>query len=168
MDQSVDNNKFSEKIIYFLKKNKIKIYFLFVIVIILILSLAFFSHQQDKKNNLMAEKFIKAGVLLSLNNEIKAKEIFEEIILSENEFYSVLSLSTILEKDLILNEEKILNYFSVVESSIKSQDQRDLLLFKKALYLIKIKKNQDGEKLLNKLINDNSKFNSLAKDIISK
>ena len=77
-------------------------------------------------------------------------------------------MSTILEKDLILNEEKILNYFSVVESSIKSQDQRDLLLFKKALYLIKIKKNQDGEKLLNKLINDNSKFNSLAKEIISK
>lgn len=168
MDQSVDNNKFSEKIIYFFKKNKIKIYFLFVIIIILILSLAFFSIQKDKKNNLMGEKFIKAGVLLSLNNEIKAKEIFEEIILSENEFYSVLSLSTILEKDLILNEEKILNYFSVVESSIKSRDQRDLLLFKKALYLIKIKKNQVGEQLLNKLINDNSKFNTLAKEIISK
>tara|TARA_A100001015_G_scaffold221346_1_gene249078 strand:- start:2913 stop:3419 length:507 start_codon:yes stop_codon:yes gene_type:complete len=168
MDQSVDNNKLSEKIIYFFKKNKIKIYFLFVIIIILILSLAFFSIQQDKKNNLMAEKFIKAGVLLSLNNEIKAKEIFEEIILSENEFYSVLSLSTILEKDLILNEEKILNYFSVVESSIKSRDQRDLLLFKKALYLIKIKKNQVGEQLLNKLINDNSKFKTLAKEIISK
>ena len=77
-------------------------------------------------------------------------------------------MSTVLEKDLILNEKKILKYFSIVESSIKSKDQRDLLLLKKALYLIKINKNSEGEQLLKKLINDSSKFSSLAKEIISK
>ena len=168
MDQSADNSKFSERVIYFFKKNKIKIYFMSAIVVISLVSLPFFAQHQDKKNNLVAEKFIKAGVFLSLNDKEKAKEIFEEIILSKNKFYSVLSLSTILEKDLILNEEKILNYFSTVESLIRSQDQRDLLLFKKALYLIKIKKNKEGEQLLKKLIDDGSEFKSLAKEIISK
>lgn len=168
MDQSVDSNKISEKIIHIFKKNKIKVYFLSFIIIALLLLLPFFAHQENKKNNLIAEKFIKAGVLLSSKNEEKAKEIFEEIILSNNKFYSVLSLSTVLEKDLILNEKKILKYFSIVESSIKSKDQRDLLLLKKALYLIKINKNSEGEQLLKKLINDSSKFSSLAKEIISK
>ena len=41
--ENVDSSKFSEKIIYIFKKNKIKIYFLFAIIIIFILSLPFFS-----------------------------------------------------------------------------------------------------------------------------
>ena len=168
MDQSVENNKYSEKIINIFKKNKIKIYFLFFIIILSFLMLTFFIHHQNKKNNLIAEKFVKAGVFLSLNNKEKAKEVYEEIVLSKNKFYSVLSLNTILEKNLILNEEKILNYFSVVDSVIKSQDQKDLFLFKKALYLIKIKKKQEAEQILNKLIDDGSNLSSIAKETISK
>lgn len=168
MDQSLENNKYSEKIINIFKKNKIKIYFLFFIIILSFLTLTFFIHHQNKKNNLIAEKFVKAGVFLSLNNKEKAKEVYEEIVLSKNKFYSVLSLNTILEKNLILNEEKILNYFSVVDSVIKSQDQKDLFLFKKALYLIKIKKKQEAEQILNKLIDDGSNLSSIAKETISK
>ena len=101
-------------------------------------------------------------------NEEKAKEIFEEIILSNNKFYSVLSLSTVLEKDLILNEKKILKYFSIVESSIKSKDQRDLLLFKKALYLIKTSDLEGGKNQLDKLRKKNSKLKSISDELISK
>ena len=111
MDQSVENNKYSEKIINIFKKNKIKIYFLFFIIILSFLMLTFFIHHQNKKNNLIAEKFVKAGVFLSLNNKEKAKEVYEEIVLSKNKFYSVLSLNTILEKNLIFFLHLKSNFF---------------------------------------------------------
>ena len=48
-----------------------------------------------------------------------------------------------------------------------SEEKKDLLMFKKALYLIKISKNEDGKKLLNNLIDRNSKLKPLIEEIIA-
>ena len=163
-----EDNKFFEKIKFIFKKNKFKFYSFIIVLIASGISLIFYSKYLKNKNDLIAEKFINAGIYLTLDKKEDAKKIFEEIILNKNKFYSTLSLNKIIEKNLITNEEKILNYFSIVQSITKSKDQKDLLLFKKALYLIKIKRNEEGELLLNKLINDSSRINILAKEIISK
>ena len=63
----------------------------------------FFSHQMRKK---------------------KAKILFEEIILTKNKFYSVLALNTIVEKNLILNEKKIIEYFETLKNSSSNKDQK--------------------------------------------
>ena len=47
-------------------------------------------------------------------------EYYENIILSNNEFYSLLALNTILEKKLIKDDQKILNYFSQLEKKSSS------------------------------------------------
>lgn len=166
MDQNENNNKFLDKLILITKENKIKIYIITIILTVSIILSLLYSQYQNKKNVLIAEKYIEAGVHLSSNNKDSAKKILEDIIQSKNSFYSILSLSIILERDLISSEEKILNYFSTVQSTIKSQDQIDLLTFKKALYLIKIKKLKDGQELLKKLINEDSRLASLAKEVI--
>ena len=168
MDENLDKSKDSlKKINLFFQKNKFRI-LLFVFFIILTLALAVFYNSKVKKNNiLISEKYIKAGLLLSENQKENAKNYYEEIVLSENKFYSLLALNTLIEKDLINDKEKIIKYFAKLESLNFSKDLTDLILFKKALYLIKIKDNKSGKNILNKLIKDGSNLSSLAQDLIN-
>ena len=168
MDENLDKSKDSlKKINLFFQKNKFRI-LLFVFFIILTLALAVFYNSKVKKNNiLISEKYIKAGLLLSENQKENAKNYYEEIVLSKNKFYSLLALNTLIEKDLINDKEKVIKYFAKLESLNFSKDLNDLILIKKALYLIKIKEDKSGKNILNKLINDGSNLKSLAQDLIN-
>jgi hypothetical protein len=117
---------------------------------------------------LIAEKYIEAGLLLSSKNKEKSKEFYEEIIFSKNNFYSILSLNTILEENLITDKNKILEYFLIVEKLTKSNDQLDLIFFKKALFLIKKQEITEGKAILEKLISQESKYKSLAEEVLEK
>ena len=67
------------------------------------------------------------------------------------------------------HKNEILNYFQIIEKINIPQEQRDLIVFKKALFLIKISNNKkDGNELLENLIKNNSKLNSLAKEVLNK
>ena len=72
----------------------------------------------------------------------------------------------IIEKNLVLDEQKILEYFSVLEKIKIPEDKKDLIIIKKALYFLKASKNDNGNKLLKEVINKNSKFKSLAEEIM--
>lgn len=169
MDQNLDSKtQFLDKINYFYNRNKIKILFFLITILILIISLAIFNQINERKNNLISEKYIKANVLLSANKIEDAKNIYEEIILSKNNFYSILALNTILEKELINDKNKIMNYFEVLEKTNLSSEQKDLINFKKALYFFKTTDVKSGEELLKKLIDKNSRLKSLAQEIIVK
>ena len=78
-----------------------------------------------------------------------------------------MALNTLLEKDLINDKKKIIKYFAKLESLNFSKDLADLILFKKALYLIKIKDNKSAKNILNKLINDGSNLKPIAQDLIN-
>ena len=80
---------------------------------------------------------------------------------------TLLALNALIEKDLINDQEKIIKYFAKLESLNFSKDLNDLILIKKALYLIKIKENKSAKNILNKLINDGSNLKSLAQDLIN-
>jgi len=127
-----------------------------------------FKINKEKKNEFIAEKYIQAGLLLSSKNQEKSKKIYEEIILSENNFYSILSLNTILEENLITDKNKILEYFSIVEKLTKSNDQLDLIFFKKALFLIEKKEITEGKAILKKIISQESKYKFLAEEVLKK
>ena len=101
-----------------------------------------------KKNSHIFEKYIEAGLKLAQENNTASKQIFEEIILSKNKFYSVLALGSILDNDLEKSKVKILDYFKIVEDMSLSKVQKDLLIFKKALYLIKTSEVEKGNELL--------------------
>ena len=122
----------------------------------------------QKKNILISEKYVQAGLYLADKKEKNAKDLYVEIILSENKFYSILALNTIIENKLVDEDEKIIKYFKIVENLKLSNDQKDLLTFKKALYLIKIMKKKEGEVLLKKIVDKNSKLKILAKEILDK
>ena len=89
-------SNFRNKLINFYNLNKIKIYSFSFIFIVLIVILVFIKNNNEKKNVLISEKFIQAGILLSSNKKDEAKSIFEEIILTKNSFYSILALNTLI------------------------------------------------------------------------
>ena len=59
-----------------------------------------------------------------------------------------------------------MNYFQILENLKSSDESHDLILLKKALYLLKTSEEKDGQAILRELINKNSKIKTLAENII--
>lgn len=158
--------EFKDKLILYFNQNKTK--FIISVILILISLMTFYTidFYQKKKTALISEKYIKAGIILSEGKNDNAKVLYEDIILSKNKFYSLLALNIILEKNLVTEKSKIINYFNILEKNV-ADEQKDLLIFKKALYLLREKDNQDGKELLNIIIKKNSKLKSLAEEIVN-
>jgi hypothetical protein len=169
MDQNLERKQeFKNKIINFYNLNKVKVFFFILIFLIGVISTIFFKINSERKNILISDKYIQAGLYLSSNNDKKAKILFEEIIQSNNKFYSILAFNTILEKNLISDKKQILKYFSVLEKSVNTLDNKDLIAFKKALYSIKFFDNKTGEDLFKDLINKDSILKPLAQEVLEK
>lgn len=168
MQQNQDNNiEVKNRIIDFLFKNKKLIISFFITSFVIISLLIFIKIKNEKKNDLISEKYIEAGIYLS-NKEInKSIKIYDEIILSKNKFYSILALNTLIEKNLIEDKDKMLNYFEIIEDLKIDKDRRDLLLLKKALYLKKYSSSEESEKLLRKLIDTDTKLKEIVEEILS-
>ena len=169
MEQSLENKtkpELKNRLTNFYKSNKVKIYSTLTILSITLISFSYLKYNNEKKNILAAEKFVEAGIFLDANKNDEAKDIYEKIILSKNKFYSILSLNALIEKNLISDKNKILKYFDILENSITLKEQEDLILLKKALYLIKILKTEEGEDLLRKLSNSNSYLKNIADQIL--
>ena len=78
-----------------------------------------------------------------------------------------LALNTIIEKNLEKNENEVLSYFTIVQDLDFPEEKLDLINFKKALYLYKLSRNEEGKLLLENLIKKNSKLKILAEEILS-
>ncbi len=167
MEEKINSTEFKERMLKFFKENRLKFYSLIVVLTISVSGFFFIKIQEEKKNQYISEQFIQAGLFLTLNKNNKAKKLLEDIILSKNKFYSVLSLNIILEKNLENEKKKILDYFEIIENLKLSKEKQDLVLLKKSLYLIKIGDEQKSEKILKFLIDNNSNYKKLAQEILS-
>ena len=77
-----------------------------------------------------------------------------------------MALNTVIEKNLILDKNKILEYFENLEKSISTKNQKDLILLKKGIYLIKNSDIQRGNKILKKLIEENTSLKVIAQELV--
>ena len=88
MDQNLENNtNFKDKLISFLSRNKSKIVFLIFTLLSIIIFFSFLNINNKKKNNLISEQFIQAGIYLSSGRKTESTKIYDNIILSKNSFY---------------------------------------------------------------------------------
>ena len=85
---------------------------------------------------------------------------------TNHSFYTTLALNNLLEKNLERNKNKVLGYFDIVEKLQKNEEQKDILKFKKALYLLKNLENEEAKKLLNELIDNDSKIKKIAEEAL--
>jgi len=167
MEDKLENKlELKTKLINFYSSNKVKIFTVILVTIITLISIIFFKINDEKKNILLAEKYFQAGIFLTSNKSDEAKQIYEEIIFSKNKFYSILSLNIILEKNLISDKNKILEYFNILEKTISNKNTKDLIMLKKALYLIKESNTQEGRNILKNLIEKNSNLKIIAQEFL--
>ena len=157
----------AEKLLNFLKKKK-KIFFGFLFLILsLFASIILIEYFKNKKNEEISEKFIEAGVYLSLNDKVTSKKIYIEIIETKNKFYSLLSLNNIIDNNLIGDSNEILRLFEQLDKTKMEKEQKNLVKFKKALYLMKISNSQDAKKILQEIISDESIWKDAASELIN-
>ena len=169
MDENIEKKQeLKSRLIHFFDKNKFKFFILISLIVIAIFAFSLFQINVKKKNSLIAEKYIQAGIYLANKKNADATLIFEEIIESKNKFYSILSLNTILEKKLLTDKKKILLLFKKIEKIKTTQEQKDLIKFKKALFLMNNSEFEEGKKLLQEIVDSQSGLKFLAEEIISK
>ena len=168
MEENIEKKQeLKSRLIHFFDKNKFKFFILISLIVITIFALSLFQINVKKKNSLIAEKYIQAGIYLANKKNADATLIFEEIIESKNKFYSILSLNTILEKKLLTDKKKILLLFKKIEKIKTTQEQKDLIKFKKALFLINNSEFEKGKKILQDIASSKSDLKFLAEEILS-
>ena len=168
MEQNLEKKiDFKEKLFFFFKENKLKLIISFFLILSIGIFSIFFKINSEKKNNLISEQFIQAGINLDLNKTELSKKIYSEIIYKKNKFYSVLALNIILEKKLETDENTILSYFKIIENLKLPKEKKDLVILKKALFLIEKSKTTEANKILNNLIENDSKFKDIAQEILA-
>lgn len=169
MDQNLNSKiEIKDRISNFYNKNKIKVFLFISILIILFISFSIIKINNNNKNILIAEKYVKAGLAINSGDTEKTKILLDEIILSKNSFYGILALNLIIEKNLISDKNQILNYFEILIKNRQSKENKDIINFKKALFLIKNSEEKKGNELLNEMIKNNSNLKSLAEEVILK
>jgi len=169
MENEIENSSnFIKKIIIKIKDNKKFFIILLTFLTLLLISISFLKYYQKNLNENISEKFIKAGIFLKLKNQEKSLDLYKEIILSKNIFYSPLALNQIIENNLEKDSEEILEFFDIVTKVVKKKEQKNLIKLKKAFYYIKILKVDEGNVLLNEIISDKSIWADLALDISEK
>ena len=168
MEQNIDSKiDFKSRVINFYKENKIKTLLFFLVILISSISIILLQAYYEKKNNQVSELLINAGILYTQDEKDRAKKIYEDILKSNNSFYSTLALNNIIEKDLENNDDKILDFFDIIDNLQKNKEQKDVLKFKKALFLLKKFKKEEAKIILNELIKSDSKIKNLAEYILA-
>ena len=158
--ENIENKSFKNYIL----SNKKK---LLLLAGVIFLSLIYFwwadnTKKKDRYKN--SEDFISAKIFLSKNENEKSLEILKNIISTNDEVYSPLSLFLIIDRNLDENRENILKYFDQI-ISINSLEKEDLnlLKLKKAIYISDSADENDLLEILNPILNSNSvwKYKSL-------
>jgi hypothetical protein len=146
-----------QKIITKIKSN-LKIFTGIIITILIMLSV--FIYYNKKSQNLqilLSERYYEATILINKKKYEEGTVILENIIAKQNKLYSPLSLFVILEKDLITDEDKVLDLFDKIISIKKIEEENlNLIKIKKALYISNSNNEIELLNLLNPIINSES------------
>ena len=165
MENKIKENFNIEYLIGIFKDNIKLILGILFLVSFILLGGIYYDYKQNVKHKQISEKYIEAGIILASKNREKSKNIYKEIILSKNKFYSILSLNNIIENNLEENNNEILKFFEILENLNLNKEEKNLIKLKKAIFLISISREQDGKKLLKEIVSDDSLWKESALEI---
>jgi len=123
------------KLMVFFQKYKIYIFFILFILIVSIISLTLYFELKDREKISLSENYIKAKILIENKKNDEAKKILKDIIATNDETYSTLSLFLIINGNLTLEKNELINFFNqLIENKKIDKEIRNLIVFKKALF----------------------------------
>ena len=137
--------------------NKLLIFSTLFVLIIASISLSFYTVSREKKQILLADNYMVAIFYLQNNERDKGRKILKEIILANNRTYSTLSLFLILDEDLVDDQGEISNLFDHLLANNKfEQEVKNLIIFKKILFLSNFASELEMVENVKQLINTNT------------
>ena len=137
--------------------NKLLIFSTLFVLIIASISFSFYTVSREKKQILLADNYMVAKFYLQNNERDKGRKILKEIILANNRTYSTLSLFLILDEDLVDDQSEISNLFDHLLANNKfEQEVKNLIIFKKTLFLSNFANELEMVENAKQLINTNT------------
>lgn len=137
--------------------NKLLIFSTLFVLIITSISFSFYTVSREKKQILLADNYMVAIFYLQNNERDKGRKILKEIILANNRTYSTLSLFLILDEDLVDDQKEISNLFDHLLANNKfEQEVKNLIIFKKTLFLSNFANELEMVENAKQLINTNT------------
>ena len=137
--------------------NKLLIFSTLFVLIIASISFSFYTASREKKQILLADNYMVAIFYLQNNERDKGRKILKEIILANNRTYSTLSLFLILDEDLVDDQREISNLFDHLLANNKfEQEVKNLIIFKKTLFLSNFANELEMVENAKQLINTNT------------
>jgi len=156
-DQAINNNENKKKLLLSFKNHYKKFLFLLLMIILGISGFFYAKYISEKKNIELSENFNRAKILINNDEKNKSKEILLEIVDKKNEFYSPLSLYLIIEEELIKDSDSVKKLFDkLLKIKGLDKDSKNLISFKKALFIIDEANEQEILSILNPIINSDS------------
>ena len=123
------------RLVKFYKENRILIFSFVFILFFALASFSFYLHSKEKKKILLSENYIQAKIYLGSGDNNKAVDILKEVILANDSTYSTLSFFLILNRNLVTDYKELSALFDYLLLNNKfSEEERNLLIYKKALY----------------------------------
>ena len=124
------------KIKKFYESNKILIFSSILILIISFGSLSFYLESKENKKILLSENYVQAKFYLENGNKSEALNTLKKVIFANDSTYSTLSFFLILNQNLISDyKEILLLYDHLLENNKFEKELRNLLIYKKALFI---------------------------------
>ena len=146
-----------EKLLKFYNSNKILIFSSLSLVLVLGILIIFYLESQDKKREIVAQNYVSAKIFIEKNDNTKAKNILKEIVFSDNSIYSSLSFFLLLKENLISDEKEKSELFEhIIKNNNFSDEIKNLIIFKKALFESSFISESDLLASLNPLLNGDS------------
>ena len=137
--------------------NKLLIFSTLFVLIIASISFSFYTVSREKKQILLADNYMVAKFYLQNNERDKGRKILKEIILANNSTYSTLSLFLILDEDLFDDQSEISNLFDhLLANNEFEQEVKNLIIFKKTLFLSNFANELEMVENVKPLINTNT------------
>ena len=137
--------------------NKLLIFSTLFVLIITSISFSFYTVSREKQQILLADNYMVAIFYLQNNERDKGRKILKEIILANNRTYSTLSLFLILDEDLVDDQKEISNLFDHLLANNKfEQEVKNLIIFKKTLFLSNFANELEMVENAKQLINTNT------------
>ena len=158
----INQNTRIEKIKNFFNNNYKKLIGLLVSILLLLFS--YFGYQEYKKRAKLgiAETYNQITLKdITIENTNDIKQLVK-IIKEKDPIYSALSLYFIIENNLVNDQKKINNFFDLVIKSQEEKENKNLIIYKKAMYNADIILENELLDMLNPILKSESVWKSHA------
>ena len=164
MDEEVtiiDTNTRNEKILNFFINNKKNLIIGFSIILISIIGYLSMKEVRERDKIKLANQFNITTINFKIEDKQKTIDQLTKLIKENDPTYSPLALYFLIDNDLIDNKNEISSLFDgLINETNLDEEIKNLIIYKKALFISDFSSENDLLKILNPIINSESIWKS--------